>query len=205
MYFENFNYGDNIKFKYIDFPFDINTELSKQVSMLKEDLIQIHYTNGYILDVGYYPEFDFKRGLFKIVVSKNEHDNTIISYSAKDIDSLIKNISLAIGVIQDTFKDIYTYKFFRQNCARCQWGLIKIKCERSKDGFELINSSNLNDRVFERLYQQLSTNKDIDDIDLSNIKITILYAQYEVIWGSNIKEIPLYISFYYALRQYLDK
>lgn len=102
MYFENFNYGDNIKFKYIDFPFDINTELSKQVSMLKEDLIQIHYTNGYILDVGYYPEFDFKRGLFKIVVSKNEHDNTIISYSAKDIDSLIKNISLAIGVIQDT-------------------------------------------------------------------------------------------------------
>lgn len=103
MYFENFNYGSNIKSKYVNFPLDINLELSKQVDLLKEDLIQIYYTNEHILDIGYYPEFDLKNGSFKIVVSKKRYNHKIISYSASNIDTLIKNINLAINVIQDTF------------------------------------------------------------------------------------------------------
>ena len=98
MYFDTFNYGENIKFKYIDFPIDINVKLSKQLDLLKEDLIQIKYTNGYILDVGYYPEFN-EKGLFSILVSKYEYDNKIISYSAKDISTLIEKLKLVVEFI----------------------------------------------------------------------------------------------------------
>ena len=204
MYFEDFNYGNNIKSKYIDFPLDINLELYKQSSLLKEDLIQIHYTNGYILDVGYYPKFDFKNGLFKIVVSKKRYDNKIISYSANDINTLIKNINLAIQVIQDTFQDIYTYEYFRQNCSRNQWGLVRIQIEKSTNGFQLLNKSSLDDKTFQYVYKQMSISEIDNGIDLSTIKATILYAEYHTKWGSFI-ELPLFMAIYEALKNYLDK
>lgn len=98
MYFEILCYGDNIKSKYVDFPLDFNLELSKQLDLLKEDLIHIEYTNGYILDVGYYPEFNPK-GKFKIVVSKGIYYNQIVRYTTKDINILIEKIKIAVNFI----------------------------------------------------------------------------------------------------------
>lgn len=201
MCFENLNYGDNIQSKYVDFPFDFNIELSKQVDLLKEDLIKIHYTNGYILDVGYYPEFDLKHGLFRVVVSKNEYDNKIISYSANDINTLIEKINLAVDVIQDTFQDIYIYRYAHQSCSRNQWGLVRIKCEKSESGFQLFDKSNLDNKTFEYVYNQILSWK---EIDVSKIKATILYAEYHTIWGGLI-ELPLFICIYKIFKQYLNK
>ena len=53
-----------------NFDYDKSKTLSEQIDILKEDLIQVQYKNGYIIDVGWYPEFS-KNGLFKIYVTKN--------------------------------------------------------------------------------------------------------------------------------------
>lgn len=201
MYFDVFNYGENIKSKYVDFSININIELSKQLYLLKEDLIHIKYTNGYILDIGYYPQFDLKRGLFQIVVSKNEYDNKVISYSAKDINTLIEKINLAVDVIKDTFQDIYTFRYSHQSCARNQWGLVKIKCEKSENGFQLFDKSNLGIETLEYVYNQMLNTK---EIDVSKTKATILYAEYYTIEGRWL-ELPLLVAIHKALKQYLDK
>ena len=46
---------------FVDFLFetvDENTPIGKLADCLKEDLIQIKYKDEYLIDVGWYPEFD---------------------------------------------------------------------------------------------------------------------------------------------------
>ena len=50
--FKNFDYGENVSELYVDFDYDRSKCLSEQIDILKEDLIQIQYKNGYIIDVG---------------------------------------------------------------------------------------------------------------------------------------------------------
>lgn len=83
--FRNFDYGKNVLNLYVDFDYDENKTLLSQIDLLKEDLIQIQYKNGYIIDVGWYPEFS-KKGLFKIFVIKN--CNICVFKTCKNIDEL---------------------------------------------------------------------------------------------------------------------
>lgn len=50
--------------------FDSNANIEDICENLKEDLLQIELNNTYIIDVGWYPEFEIK-GNFKIVVIEN--------------------------------------------------------------------------------------------------------------------------------------
>ena len=68
--FDKLDYGSGIKYKYVDFDYDNNKDLLEQLDILKEDLIQIQYNNGYIIDVGWYPEFS-RNGLFKVYIFEN--------------------------------------------------------------------------------------------------------------------------------------
>ena len=45
--------------------------LDTDIYLLKEDLLQVSYGSGYLLDVGWYPEFKLS-GEFSIFVIKNE-------------------------------------------------------------------------------------------------------------------------------------
>ena len=68
--FDHFEFGNFVVRKYIDFHLNPKKPLYMQINELKEDLIQIEYETGYILDVGWYPEFKFQ-GCFKICISKS--------------------------------------------------------------------------------------------------------------------------------------
>ena len=46
--------------------------VAKQTDLLKEDMLQVEFAGGFLLDVGWYPEFD-AAGDFRINVIKN-HD-----------------------------------------------------------------------------------------------------------------------------------
>ncbi|MDE6088086.1 MAG: hypothetical protein K2G25_06840, partial [Oscillospiraceae bacterium] len=74
-----------------------NIPLAFQLDELKEDLLQIEYESGYILDVGWYPEFKLK-GCFKIfIVKPNEKIYEKKTRSIKKLRLLIKEAVELIG------------------------------------------------------------------------------------------------------------
>ena len=75
----------------LDFLFetvDENTPIEELADCLKEDLIQIKYKDEYLIDVGWYPEFD-EDGSFKILVIKSfDWENPLIEVNCKTLLSL---------------------------------------------------------------------------------------------------------------------
>ncbi len=66
--------------------------LSEQIEDLKEDMLQVEYTNNLILDVGWYPSFDAS-GHFQIKIIKScQWDDPSFSSTAQTISDL--NIEL---------------------------------------------------------------------------------------------------------------
>ncbi len=49
-----------------EFNIDFSKSLSKQLDCLSEDLIQIKYSGGYLIDVGWYPEYQEKGNFIRI-------------------------------------------------------------------------------------------------------------------------------------------
>ncbi len=79
----------------------LNKSLSKQIFSLKEDLLQIEYPDGYLIDVGWYPEFDIT-GHFKIMLIKDFNwDQPVKDITCKDLVELIKNIQKIIDEIDN--------------------------------------------------------------------------------------------------------
>lgn len=72
-----------------DCDFDINDKLENLYhNSLKEDLLQIEFDNSYLIDVGWYPEFD-KNGKFIILLVKNnDWDNPIKEIKTRDLKEL---------------------------------------------------------------------------------------------------------------------
>lgn len=78
---------------------DPKIPLLDQIDELKEDLIQVECGN-FILDVGWYPEFD-ENGQFRIVIIKdNIWDNPIIEKRCRKLSQLDENIKECIKYIQ---------------------------------------------------------------------------------------------------------
>ena len=98
--FEKINFGKGIVNQYIDFNISIDSSLYEIIDLLKEDLIQVSYINNYILDLGWYPEFD-TNGLFRLVIIDN-HDwgNPIIKKECRDLSVLKLYIVECINYIQ---------------------------------------------------------------------------------------------------------
>lgn len=71
-----------------DFDIDIERPLNEQEFSLKEDILQVNYNDEFIIDIGWYPEFDIK-GEFKISVIENfEWDEPIMQKKCNDIKTL---------------------------------------------------------------------------------------------------------------------
>ncbi len=58
------------KITYNEFNIDFSKPLARQVDYLKEDLLQVVYDKGYIIDLGWYPEFD-ENGCVVVNVIRN--------------------------------------------------------------------------------------------------------------------------------------
>lgn len=95
--FENIDFGKGVSKKYINFNINENISLEEQTDLLMEDLIQIIYDNNYIIDIGWYPEFD-KNGHFLVCVIKDfQWDRPIFKKCCEDLYLLEKYINHAGG------------------------------------------------------------------------------------------------------------
>ncbi|HBR70253.1 TPA: hypothetical protein DIC20_00255 [Candidatus Dependentiae bacterium] len=86
---------------YCDFDIDFNLPFQNQKWSYKEDLIQIYFNDGgYIIDVGWYPEFDAK-GKFVISIIKNyDWDKPIFEKKCKNKNLLVKYMEEAIEKVK---------------------------------------------------------------------------------------------------------
>ena len=89
----------NGKVTYNEFHIDFSVPYSDQIDALTEDLLQVEYDNGYILDVGWYPEFD-SSGCFNVCVVTNcEWDKPIFSMRCGNESELENTINAAVQII----------------------------------------------------------------------------------------------------------
>ena len=79
---------------------DENIPLKNQVDVLKEDLLQVNYNDKYIIDVGWYPEFD-ENGNFKVYVIEHlDWSTPKIVKKSKTIDRLISDLIECISYVK---------------------------------------------------------------------------------------------------------
>lgn len=71
--------------------------LDKQQDSLKEDMLQVEFPGGYILDVGWRPSFDINGRFYIYLIKDFDWEDPIYSGNAGDIDSLVFEINQAIN------------------------------------------------------------------------------------------------------------
>ncbi len=95
----SFEFGRSVVRKYDDFGINPDIPLFMQLDTLKEDLIQVEYDSGHMLDIGWYPEFKAS-GCFKIYVTKS--DEIIYEKSTRNIKKLKQLTEEAVRIIADS-------------------------------------------------------------------------------------------------------
>ncbi len=88
---------------YNEFYIDFSIPYDKQVDCLLEDLIQVEYNNGYILDVGWYPEFDYSGQFIIQIIEKYEWESPTFYRKCNDEENLKKNLIDAVQIINAKF------------------------------------------------------------------------------------------------------
>lgn len=74
-----------------------NIPLDKQQDSLKEDMLQVEFPGGYILDVGWRPSFDINGRFYIYLIKDFDWDAPAYSGNAIDIDSLVFEINRALN------------------------------------------------------------------------------------------------------------
>ena len=98
---------NNIDFKsgkivYNEFQIDFAKEYTQQQECLQEDLVQVTYAQNYLLDVGWYPEYE-SEGEFVVQIIKNQNwSEPVYKKSSKKEDELMKNLNDAVEIIEST-------------------------------------------------------------------------------------------------------
>ena len=88
------------KIIYDEFHIDFSKPFSEQLDSLTEDLLQIEYENGYLIDLGWYPEFD-ENGKFTLQLIKNgDWRNPAYKKSFRDCKQLEKNLLYVINILE---------------------------------------------------------------------------------------------------------
>ncbi|WP_308640933.1 hypothetical protein [Paenibacillus nuruki] len=83
--------------------FDLNSAvpLNEQIWSLKEDILQVEYSNEYILDVGWVHDFDAEKGCFKLVIIKQEDWlNPIFVWKTKSVRQLYNYMNEAVSKLE---------------------------------------------------------------------------------------------------------
>lgn len=73
--------------------------LDEQFDSLKEDMLQIEFPDGYILDIGWRPSFDINGKFYICLIKDFDWEEPVYSGSAENIDSLVFEINQAMNKI----------------------------------------------------------------------------------------------------------
>lgn len=86
---------------YNEFNISVHTPLYEQEHLLLEDLLQVEYCNGILLDVGWYPEFDVN-GRFVVQIIKNKDwSSPIYKKECMRIECLIDELNFASVIAEE--------------------------------------------------------------------------------------------------------
>lgn len=104
--FKDIDFGKGVIKKDIDFDLNKDIPLKEQIDLLKEDMLQVSYDNDYLIDMGWYPEFD-EEGNFRVSVIKDyQWDYPILQRSCRDLNLLDEYVREGINLIQSRNKDL---------------------------------------------------------------------------------------------------
>lgn len=80
-----------------DFDFDISIPYEEQKWSFKEDILQVRYQQKYVLDLGWYPDFDLDEGAFRLVVVEiDDWLNPLFSRKTNSVVEIIEFVNEAI-------------------------------------------------------------------------------------------------------------
>lgn len=86
---------------YNTFEIDFDKEYSEQIDCLTENLLQVKFSDGYLLDIGWYPECDIEGG-FLIQLIKDENWEAPIDQSrCRTQQDFIQNLNRIIQMAED--------------------------------------------------------------------------------------------------------
>jgi len=71
--------------------------LGKQLDELREDMLQVEFPDGYVLDVGWRPSFDVNGKFYIYLIKDFDWEEPVYSGDAEDIDSLELKVNQAIN------------------------------------------------------------------------------------------------------------
>ena len=95
------------KIDYEEFNINLDLPLEKQVDLLNEDLLQISYLNDkYVIDVGWYPEFDLKGNFIIYVIESYNWEKPLYKVECKDLKELKVNLQNLINRIDKLQKKL---------------------------------------------------------------------------------------------------
>lgn len=76
-----------------------------QTELLKEDMLQVEFAGGLLLDVGGYPAFDVAGGFRISVIKLYDWDRPVIALTARETDELIEKLTLAQNAVKGELRN----------------------------------------------------------------------------------------------------
>ncbi len=88
------------KIEYNNFNIDFNRNLETQIDELNEDLVQVIYPQGYLLDIGWYPELDINGKIIIQLIKDYEWEYPKFVWEVYDEEKLIEVIEFVARFIK---------------------------------------------------------------------------------------------------------
>ena len=82
-----------------DFSVNFSKPLEAQLDSLKEDMLQVEFEGGYILDVGWRPSFSLDGAFYIVLIKNHDWEKPVFSAEARGMDGLMKSMELAMQAV----------------------------------------------------------------------------------------------------------
>lgn len=89
------------KIIYNEFHIDFKKPFSEQLDALMEDLVQIDYEDGYLIDLGWHPEYNPQGNFFVQVIKDYNWEKPIYKQQSSDGKQLKELLLKAIDIIKN--------------------------------------------------------------------------------------------------------
>lgn len=89
------------KIVYNEFCIDFTKKYSEQLECLLEDLLQVQYVDNYLLDVGWYPEYESEGEFIVQIVKEENWEKPLYKRRSRKKENLIQDLNNAIRIIED--------------------------------------------------------------------------------------------------------
>ena len=83
---------------YNEFHVNFNLPFSEQEDCLTEDLLQVEYENGYLIDLGWYPEYDETGKFILQLINNGNWEKPIYKKQSRDWKQLKKSLIKVIDM-----------------------------------------------------------------------------------------------------------